>query len=149
MIDAQFHDTPQSRRRLFVIADLEAEPSFPRSSLRTKKTVASILGRGEPKDRPWAFTPVVTETRAEATLERAKTAIKALGADAEFIMVYYGTDAAGGFQTLDRPLRTITTLDRFAYVRPNGSGHEMRMLQPPELADSMGRPAHHKWHKAS
>ena len=60
-------------------------------------------------------------------------------------MVYYGTDAAGGFQTLNRPLRTITTLDRFAYVRPNGIGHEMRMLQPPELAAAMGFFLEHKW----
>jgi DNA (cytosine-5)-methyltransferase 1 len=68
-----------------------------------------------------------------------------LGDDVPFIMVYYGTDGAGGFQTINRPLRTITTLDRFAYVKPNGAGHEMRMLQPPELAAAMGFPRHHVW----
>ena len=64
-------------------------------------------------------------------------------------MVYYGTDGAGGFQTLDRPLRTITTLDRFAYVKPNGRGYEMRMLQPPELAAAMGFPSFHVWPETS
>jgi DNA (cytosine-5)-methyltransferase 1 len=60
-------------------------------------------------------------------------------------MVYYGSDGAGGFQTLDRPLRTVTTIDRFAYVRPNGDGHEIRMLQPLELAAAMGFPTTHLW----
>ncbi len=56
-------------------------------------------------------------------------------------MVYYGSDAAGGWQRLDQPLRTITTVDRFALVRPDGKGgHEMRMLQPDELQAAMGFP---------
>lgn len=72
--------------------------------------------------------------QVEATLQRAERAIEAFGPKAEFIMVYYGSDGAGGYQSVGRPLRTITTLDRFAYVRPTDDGHEMRMLQPPELA---------------
>jgi len=145
VLDAQSHGIPQSRRRLFIVADLNAKPSLPEPKQKTRKTVAEILGRGEPKERPWAFTPVLSKGRAEATVQRAERAIKALGDDAEFIMVYYGSDAAGGFQTLDRPLRTITTLDRFAYVRRNGCGHEMRMLQPSELAAAMGFPREHRW----
>lgn len=145
VLDAQFHGVAQSRRRLFVVADLEEQPTLPRQGRRPAKTVASILGRGESRNSPWAFSPVVTERRAAATIERANKAIAALGKNAEFIMVYYGTDGAGGFQTLDRPLRTITTLDRFAYVRRNGKGHEMRMLQPPELAAAMGFPSEHQW----
>jgi len=60
-------------------------------------------------------------------------------------VVYYGSDAAGGWQRLDRPLRTITTIDRFAIVAPNGRGHTMRMLQPLELAAAMGFPPDYKW----
>lgn len=149
ILDSQYFGTPQSRRRLFVVADLEATPSLPQPGHRTTKTVASILRTGEPKERPWKFTPVRTATRAAATLQRVERAIKALGDEAKFILVYYGTDAAGGFQSLDRPLRTITTLDRFAYVRPNGNGHEMRMLQPSELAAAMGFPRSHRWPKTS
>ncbi len=145
ILDAQYHGTPQSRRRLFVVADLDAKPSLPVPGRKTRKTVASILCRGEPKGEPWAFSLVKTPRRAAATVQRARKAVKALGEDAAFIMVYYGTDAAGGFQTLDRPLRTITTLDRFAYVRRNGCGHEMRMLQPSELAAAMGFPRDHRW----
>ena len=143
--DAQYHNVPQSRRRLFIIGDLEREPSLPKRKQRTRKTVkSSILGKGESPINPWRFSPVNTPTRARATIERVGRAIETLGDDVPFIMVYYGNDGAGGFQTLDRPLRTVTTLDRFAYVRPNGNGHEMRMLQPiRELAAAMGFPGSH------
>ncbi len=148
VLDAQYHGTPQSRRRLFIVGDLEKEPSLPLRSSRTTKTVTSILGAGESKEQPWRFTPVNSPTRAKATINRAKRAVEALG-DVPFIMVYYGSDYAGGYQTLDRPLRTVTTLDRFAYVRPNCKGYEMRMLQPPELAAAMGFPTLHKWPDSS
>ncbi len=52
--------------------------------------------------------------------------------------LYYGSDAAGGWQTLDRPLRTLTTLDRFGLIRWDGSTPTLRMLQVPELARAMG-----------
>ena len=149
VLDSQYYSTPQARRRMFVVCDLEAEPSLPKPKRRTKKTVWSILGRGEPDNSPWEFSPVDKPQRAKATIERAKRAIGELGKKSPFIMVYYGTDGAGGFQTLDRPLRTITTLDRFAYVKPNGRGHEMRMLQPPELAAAMGFPSCHIWPETS
>ena len=54
------------------------------------------------------------------------------------MIVYYGSDAAGGWQRLDVPLRTITTLDRFAFVKHDGKKHIMRMLQPQELKAAMG-----------
>ncbi len=150
ILDAQYHGTPQSRRRLFVVCDLEREPNLPKPRTATSKTVrSSVLGRGEPCDGGWRFSKMDGPKRAKATIERANRAMEALGRKSPFIMVYYGTDGAGGFQPLDRPLRTITTLDRFAYVRPNGSGHEMRMLQPPELAAAMGFPENHKWAESS
>lgn len=143
-LDSRYFSTPQSRRRLFVVCDREASPRLPANGRLTRKTVASVLGRGESKGEPWRWSCLDIPGRAEATLARATRAIAELGSQAPFIMVYYGSDGAGGFQTLDRPLRTITTLDRFAYVRPDGVGHEMRMLQPTELAAAMGFPASHK-----
>ncbi|WP_223201951.1 hypothetical protein, partial [Streptococcus pneumoniae] len=61
------------------------------------------------------MTPLFTRDRAKGTLERAERAIKELGPNEPFLLVYYGSDKAGGWQSLDRPLRTVTTLDRFAY----------------------------------
>ena len=145
ILDAQYYGTSQSRRRFFVVGDLKVDPSLPKPGRRTQKTVTSILGHGEPKHMGWSFSPLNIPERAAPTIERAERAIKHLGKGTPFIMVYYGTDGAGGFQTLDRPLRTVTTVDRFAYVRLNGSGYEMRMLQPPELAAAMGFPDYHVW----
>jgi len=149
ILDAQYFGTPQSRRRLFIVGDLNTLPSLPKQNRKTKMTVNTILGRGESKKRPWVFSPLISPKRAKATIERADRAINELGKGVPFIMVYYGTDGAGGFQDLNRPLRTVTTLDRFAYVRPNGNGYEMRMLQPTELATAMGFTSEHKWPQSS
>jgi DNA (cytosine-5)-methyltransferase 1 len=55
-----------------------------------------------------------------------------------FLIVYYGSDAGGGWQTVDRPLRTITTIDRFGLVTWEGTEPYLRMLQVPELMRAMG-----------
>ena len=110
-------------------------------------SVKKVLHSGGSNGFNYKMSPLFRKDRKRAgdTLERAKRAISSLGEDAPFLIVYYGTDAAGGWQTLDRPLRTITTLDRFALVRPSKGGHVMRMLQPPELAKAMGFPSNYKW----
>lgn len=102
-------------------------------------TVASIL---DPRGT-WKTTPLFSPKRAERTVERARDAIAHLGEDTPFILVYYGSDGGGGWQTLDKPLRTVTTLDRFALVEKIDGEHRMRMLQPPELARAMGLPDTH------
>lgn len=146
ILDSQFFDTPQSRRRLFIVGDKKKCPELPILNSRTNKTVHEIL-----KDGPnsYAFSPLKKPNRALATLERAERAISELGGGLPFIMVYYGSDGAGGFQTMNRPLRTVTTVDRFAFVRPNGIGYEMRMLQPPELAAAMGFSGDYLWPKTT
>lgn len=149
VLDAQDFRTPQSRKRLFVICDREAVPTFPPKCRGPKATAKSILTGGPSRGKRWPFRRLQKGVHAEATLERAVRAVEALGQDAEFIMVYYGSDGAGGFQQMERPLRTVTTLDRFAYVRPNSHGHEIRMLQPVELAAAMGFPSIHQWPASS
>lgn len=61
-----------------------------------------------------------------------------LGRGVPFLIVYYGTDGSGGWQPLDRPLRTLTTLDRFGLVTWEGETPMLRMLQVPELRRAMG-----------
>jgi len=90
----------------------------------------------------FSMSPLFTSKRAEATIERAKRAISALGENQPFLIVYYSTDGCGGWQSLEQPLRTVTTLDRFAYVTPTPAGYMMRMLQPEELKLAMGFPDH-------
>ena len=135
VLDASDFGVAQSRRRLFLIGDKLADPpKLELPAVSSRPTVESIL------DEPgiWTTTPLRREGRAKATLERADRAISAIGSETPFLIVYYGTDGGGGWQGLDRPLRTITTVDRFALVEPGKKGHSMRMLQVPELRRAMG-----------
>lgn len=126
---------PQRRRRLFIIMEFEGKNNYEIESdnnpLMPARNIINMNGE-------YTYSPLRTKQRAKATLERADRAIAELGSNEPFLIVYYSSDRAGGWQSLDVPLRTITTVDRFAYVRPNGIGHEMRMLQPPELMKAMG-----------
>lgn len=135
VLDAADFGVAQNRRRLFVVCDLDREILAPKVSRRRKpKTVAQVL------DAPgqWKTSPLFAERRAKATLERAKRGLAEVGEHSPFLIVYYGSDGAGGWQQIDRPLRTITTVDRFALVEPSPGGHTMRMLQVPELTRAMG-----------
>lgn len=136
VFDASDFGVPQARRRMFILCDRERQPTAA-IPLQGDKKAARIIIRTNGK---YEFSPLRSERRASATLERADRAIAVLGRNEPFLLVYYGSDHAGGWQSLDRPLRTITTLDRFAYVKPNGEGHIMRMLQPEELKLAMGWP---------
>lgn len=136
VIDASGFGVAQRRRRLFMIADLVDMPS-PVLPLNTVyKNVWDILDKTE----KYKMTPLRRPNRAKETLARADRAIAELGGNTSFLIVYYGTDGGGGWQRMDSPLRTITTVDRFAYVRPGPQGHMMRMLQPDELRKAMGFP---------
>jgi DNA (cytosine-5)-methyltransferase 1 len=94
----------------------------------------------------YKWTPLNQPNRAKATIERAGRGFAAIGRKKPFLLVYYGSDGCGGWQRLNRPLRTITTVDRFALVKPAPKhGHVMRMLQVPELQAAMGMPPQMKF----
>ena len=86
----------------------------------------------------WPTGPLDNGRRAVNTLARVNHGIDQVGHGKDFITVYYGSDKAGGYQTLDRPLRTMTTLDRFGLVQWDGNIPTFRMLQVPELKRAMG-----------
>jgi DNA (cytosine-5)-methyltransferase 1 len=134
VLNAADFGVPQTRRRLFLLCDRERMPeAIARADAKRVKAsrIVDLNGR-------YNWRPLKAQGRAKATLERAERGIHSLGPDKPFLLVYYGTDGAGGWQTLNRPLRTITTLDRFAIVKPEADGHRMRMLQVPELQAAMG-----------
>ena len=133
-LNAADFGVPQSRKRLFLLCSLTGEASAPATIDQPYTPASSIID----SVADYRFTPLYNERRAKATIERAERAISQLGRNEPFLIVYYGTDGSGGWQTLDRPLRTVTTLDRFAYVKPTKTGHMMRMLQPEELKLAMG-----------
>lgn len=139
-LDSADHGVPQQRRRVFIVGDRERKPR-PIEIASGRQPAAVIIDRRT----NWKSSPLFKLGRAQATQERAKAAIRALGEGVEFLLVYYGSDKGGGWQTLDRPLRTLTTLDRFGFVQWNAAGDPtLRMLQVPELKAAMGLPDRYK-----
>ncbi|MDE0433758.1 MAG: DNA cytosine methyltransferase [Bryobacterales bacterium] len=135
VLDAADHGLAQRRKRLFLLCDRECEPPARIPKRRgPKRSAASILDRSG----TWKRSPLDNGRRAAATLERAERGFSALGREVPFLIVYYGSDGAGGWQPLTVPLRTITTLDRFGLCEPSDDGPTLRMLQVPELARAMG-----------
>lgn len=142
-LNAADFGAPQSRKRMFLVCDREGTEITKADLLklhrRKSKTARSIIdwsGR-------YMSSKLYAPRRAKATLERAERAIGELGRGVDFLVVYYGSDYAGGWQSLDAPLRTVTTLDRFGLVTWQGNTPYLRMLQPSELIRAMGAGSKH------
>lgn len=135
VLDASDYGVAQTRRRLFLVCDRKSAPALVHGKRpgpkRSARSILDTLGT-------WPTTPLSNGRRAQGTLARAERAFKFLGSNEAFLVVYYGSDGSGGWQPLTRPLRTITTVDRFALVEPTPAGPTMRMLQVPELQRAMG-----------
>lgn len=141
VLDSKDHGVAQSRRRLFIVGDRARRPALVTHKRRgRKRSAASVLD----PEGVWPTTPLRRPNRAPDTLARADRAFAVLGEETPFLLVYYGTDG-GGWQPLVRPLRTVTTVDRFALITPGGAEPQMRMLQVPELRRAMGFNADHRF----
>ena len=134
-LDSASFGVPQNRRRLFIMGDREERPPLVVGSWRPVPASYVI-----DKTKKWKAAPLYKAGRATGTLERAERAISELGRGRDFLIVYYGSDRVGGWQRLDRPLRTLTTLDRFGLVQWQDGEPTLRMLQVPELRAAMGLP---------
>lgn len=139
-LNARDFGVPQTRRRLFMVCSRLGEVDgvdLSGDNVRVARDIINFNG-------DYYFTPLFSPTRATATIERAERAIASVGRREPFLIVYYGTDGSGGWQCIEQPLRTVTTIDRFALVNPSRKGHVMRMLQPEELKLAMGFPASYR-----
>lgn len=133
--DSSWFGVPQNRRRLFIVCDRDKKvPEIIPLADTTRRTASDILDACG----TWRRGPLDNGRRAIPTLERARRAMDALGEGTPFLLVYYGSDAVGGWQPLDRPIRTLTTLDRFGLVEWENNIPTLRMLQVPELRRAMG-----------
>ena len=143
LLDANDFGVPQKRRRMFVLCSRERlPPEVLPASPSPRATARSVLA----PTGVFPARPIRGRKRplASGTLKRIERALLELGERDDFLVVYYGSDGAGGWQPLDRPLRTVTTLDRFALVSREGGELTLRMLQIPELQRAMGFPVDFK-----
>jgi DNA (cytosine-5)-methyltransferase 1 len=134
VLDAQHINTPQTRRRLFLICHLGSAPALRISQAASRRTAREILDAAD----VWPMSPLFKAGRSSDTIARYLNGLQHVGTERQFLLVYYGTDGCGGWQRIDKPLRTITTVDRFALIDESHSEPMMRMLQVPELRRAMG-----------
>jgi DNA (cytosine-5)-methyltransferase 1 len=128
----------QARKRMFLVCDKKGS-SVTRERLLELAPASSMTAKDIIDwEAEYLSHPLYRPGRANATLERADRAIASLGTNVPFLIVYYGSDYAGGWQSLDAPIRTVTTIDRFGLVTWRKKIPYLRMLQPSELMNAMG-----------
>jgi DNA (cytosine-5)-methyltransferase 1 len=142
-LNAADFGSAQARKRMFLVCDRNGTSVRKEELLMhaeaNRRSARDIINW----DAEYPCTPLYQEGRAKPTLDRAARAMSELGRKKPFIIVYYGSDYAGGWQALDVPLRTVTTIDRFALVTWKKDVPYMRMLQPDELMKAMAGGADH------
>lgn len=126
IIDAADCGVPQNRRRLFVVASRTRRPIVVPQPTERHRAAREVLDLDA---GPWAD----VSRWCEKTRGRIATARRELGD--EFLVPYYGSETGG--RSLDRPVGTLTTVDRYALVR----GDRGRMLTVAELLRLSSFPA--------
>ncbi|SRR6266571_266983 len=140
VLQAKDFGVPQTRRRLFILCDRERAPRKVTPGRATPKTARHVVNL----NGKWKTSTLFSDGRAANTVVRYLTGLEKTGDVKPFLLVYYGSDRGGGWQRLDRPLRTVTTVDRFALVKQGKKEPKIRMLQVPELQKAMGFDAGYK-----
>lgn len=128
VLDAADHGVPQHRRRLFIVCTRSKHPIELRLPCRAHVPAARVVDFAA---GAWAHVASkVVNTRARVARGRA-------GFGERFVMPYYGSGSGLTGRSLERPLGTITTKDRWGVV----DGIRMRMLSASEARAAMGFPA--------
>lgn len=127
IVDAADLGAPQNRIRMFLVLTKTKAPLLLNLPKMTHRSASSFIdlsaGNWQPVEKPG---------RAAATLERVRAGRAAHGD--RFLISYYGNTKTG--RSIDRPIGTITTRDRWAIV----DGDRMRMLSRWECRDAMSFP---------
>lgn len=131
-IDAADHGVPQHRERAIVLCTRSKAPLVLDLPRRPHVPAETIL------EKRVRWSPVHTQSRASKTLARWKRGRAEIGR--RFIMPYYSSGSGLTGRSLDRPLGTVTTVERFALV----DGDRMRMFTVGEYRRAMSFPDGYK-----
>lgn len=129
LIDAADHGVPQHRERLFITVTKGKRPLMLKLPQRPHVPVRKIIQWEHP-----GWSPIHKPGRSLATLERIRNGRRQFGD--RFVMPYYSSGSGLTGRSLDRPVGTITTKNRWAVV----DGDRMRMFCKEESRDAMGFP---------
>lgn len=128
IVDTADLGVPQNRIRLFLVLTKSASPlvlDLPKYDWQSARSFIDFDGgKWQPVNKPG---------RAAATLERVIHGRKNFGE--RFVFSYYGNTKTS--RSIDRPIGTITTKDRWAVV----DGDRMRILTKFENRDAMSFPS--------
>lgn len=127
VLDAADSGVPQNRVRLFVVLSRSRAPLRLELPKRDHVPAAAIVRWDAHR-----WSPIRRRGRSVRTLARIASGRAELGP--RFLAPYYGSGSGLTGRSLDRPLGTVTTIDRWALI----DGDRMRMLQPDELRAAMG-----------
>ena len=130
VLDAADSGVPQNRRRLFIVATRSKHPITLRMPQRAHLPASSFVDFDA-----GTWSPIHTPKRKPRTLARIAAGRRRFGQ--RFLAPYYGSGSGETGRSLDRPIGTITTKDRWAVI----DGERMRMLLPDEARAAMGFPA--------
>lgn len=128
--DAADHGVPQHRRRLFIVATRSRHPIQLTFRKRPHRPASGVVDFDS-----GAWSRIRAPGRAEATLARISSGRKCFGR--RFVVPYYGSGSGLTGRSLDRPIGTITTHDRWAVI----DGDRMRMLTKDGNRKAMAFPA--------
>lgn len=130
IVDCADLGVPQHRVRLFLICTKSKAPIQLQLQQCEHVPASSFLDFYSGK-----WSQIEKPGRAQATLDRVRNGRQRFGE--RFIMPYYGKGSGLTGRDINRPIGTITTLDRWALVR----GDEMRMLSANEALAAMSFPS--------
>ena len=127
IIDAADHGVPQHRTRMFLVLTRSKHPIKLTLPRRAHKPIGSVI---EWDAHRW--NPINKPGRSERTLARIEAGRREFGD--RFVAPYYSNGSGLKGRSIERPIGTITTVDRWALIDED----RMRMLQPSELRAAMG-----------
>jgi len=129
VIDAADLGVPQHRERLFIVGNLGREAMKLRLTPRQHVPVSAVID--------WdsgSWSDVYKPGRAKATIERVEAGRKVYGS--RFVAPFYGSGSGKTGRSIERPIGTLTTKDRWSLI----DGDRLRMFTVSEQLQIMGFP---------